>query len=164
MRSVKSIQEVYTKMARTNQSYQKLLTSSLSRRPRQQWKKHKGVWVFALNTLTQLAQAVTSKNDSLAIRDWKSKARKSALKESKIWLFHLEIRGTSTLGESSRMPDDSSRMSGIRVYVFCVIRRSLELLFEIQGLLVHELILEFFSTFRFGEAVVDLDTARALQF
>ncbi|GJY91588.1 hypothetical protein Tco_0506784 [Tanacetum coccineum] len=36
-------------------------------------------------------------------------------------------------------------------------------LFEIQGLLVHELILEFFSTFRFGEAVVDLDTARALQ-
>ncbi|GJT10984.1 hypothetical protein Tco_0858026 [Tanacetum coccineum] len=68
MRSVKSIQEVYTKMARTNQSYQKLLTSSLSRRPRQQWKKHKRVWVFALNTLTQLAQAVTSKNDSLAIR------------------------------------------------------------------------------------------------
>ncbi|GJZ45453.1 putative reverse transcriptase domain-containing protein [Tanacetum coccineum] len=30
--------------------------------------KAQGVWVFALNTLTQLAQAVTSKNDSLAIR------------------------------------------------------------------------------------------------
>ncbi|GKA56682.1 zinc finger, CCHC-type containing protein, partial [Tanacetum coccineum] len=31
--------------------------------------KAQGVWVFALNTLTQLTQAVTSKNDSLAIRD-----------------------------------------------------------------------------------------------
>ncbi|GJZ26035.1 hypothetical protein Tco_0570288, partial [Tanacetum coccineum] len=28
---------------------------------------------FALNTLTQLAQAVTSKNDSLAIRDWRAR-------------------------------------------------------------------------------------------
>ncbi|GJV48284.1 hypothetical protein Tco_1438496 [Tanacetum coccineum] len=35
-------------------------------------------------------------------------------------------------------------------------------LFEIRGPLVHELILEFFSTFIFGEAVVDLDTAGAL--
>ncbi|GKG50251.1 hypothetical protein Tco_0521351, partial [Tanacetum coccineum] len=32
------------------------------------------------------------------------------------------------------------------------------------GPLVHELILEFFSTFRFGEAVLDLDTAGDLQF
>nr|GFB24666.1 hypothetical protein [Tanacetum cinerariifolium] len=31
-------------------------------------------------------------------------------------------------------------------------------------MLVHEFILEFFSTFRFGEAVLDLDTAGALQF
>ncbi|GJZ22394.1 hypothetical protein Tco_0559433, partial [Tanacetum coccineum] len=30
--------------------------------------------------------------------------------------------------------------------------------------MVHELILEFFSTFRFGEVMTDLDTARALQF
>ncbi|GKE53081.1 hypothetical protein Tco_1488237, partial [Tanacetum coccineum] len=37
-------------------------------------------------------------------------------------------------------------------------------LFDIRGLLVHELILEFFSTFRFGEAVTDLDTPGALQF
>ncbi|GJS04201.1 hypothetical protein Tco_0320709 [Tanacetum coccineum] len=36
--------------------------------------------------------------------------------------------------------------------------------FEVRGLLVHELILEFFSTFRFGEAVLDLDTVGALQF
>ncbi|GJW51513.1 hypothetical protein Tco_0092864, partial [Tanacetum coccineum] len=37
-------------------------------------------------------------------------------------------------------------------------------IFKIRGSLVHELILEFFSTFRFGEVVVDLDTTRALQF
>ncbi|GJX06576.1 hypothetical protein Tco_0194508 [Tanacetum coccineum] len=37
-------------------------------------------------------------------------------------------------------------------------------LFEIRGPLMHELILEFFSTFRFGEVVVDLDTVGALQF
>ncbi|GKF68654.1 hypothetical protein Tco_0198333, partial [Tanacetum coccineum] len=37
-------------------------------------------------------------------------------------------------------------------------------LFDIRGLLVRELILEFFSTFRFEKAVLDLDTAGALQF
>ncbi|GJZ47198.1 hypothetical protein Tco_0601030 [Tanacetum coccineum] len=37
-------------------------------------------------------------------------------------------------------------------------------LFEIRGPLVHELLLEFFSTFRFREAVLDLDTTRALHF
>ncbi|GKG13499.1 hypothetical protein Tco_0350459 [Tanacetum coccineum] len=37
-------------------------------------------------------------------------------------------------------------------------------LFEIRCPLVNELILEFFSTFRFGEAVLDLDTGGALQF
>ncbi|GKD00058.1 hypothetical protein Tco_1170332, partial [Tanacetum coccineum] len=37
-------------------------------------------------------------------------------------------------------------------------------LFDIRGLLVHELILEFFSTFRFGEVMLDLDTPRGLQF
>ncbi|GKE93049.1 hypothetical protein Tco_1574144, partial [Tanacetum coccineum] len=36
--------------------------------------------------------------------------------------------------------------------------------FDIRGPLVHELILEFFSTFRFREAVLDLDKPRALQF
>ncbi|GJV39450.1 hypothetical protein Tco_1417890 [Tanacetum coccineum] len=35
-------------------------------------------------------------------------------------------------------------------------------LFEIRGPLVHKVILEFFSTFRFGKAVLDLDTAVAL--
>ncbi|GJR24105.1 hypothetical protein Tco_0972632 [Tanacetum coccineum] len=37
-------------------------------------------------------------------------------------------------------------------------------LFDIRGPLVHELILEFFSTYRFGEVVLDLDTVGALQF
>nr|GEX30915.1 hypothetical protein [Tanacetum cinerariifolium] len=37
-------------------------------------------------------------------------------------------------------------------------------LFEIRGPLVHELVLEFFSTFRFGEGVLDLDIATTLQF
>ncbi|GKB09328.1 hypothetical protein Tco_0837640, partial [Tanacetum coccineum] len=36
-------------------------------------------------------------------------------------------------------------------------------LFDIRGPLVHELILEFFSTFRFREDVLDLDTLGALQ-
>ncbi|GKF44311.1 hypothetical protein Tco_0130863 [Tanacetum coccineum] len=34
---------------------------------------------------------------------------------------------------------------------------------KIRGSLVHKLILKFFSTFRFGEAVLVLDTAEALQ-
>ncbi|GJU81046.1 hypothetical protein Tco_1283411 [Tanacetum coccineum] len=42
--------------------------------------------------------------------------------------------------------------------------RSWRQLFEIRGPLVHELILEFFSTFRFGEVVLDLDITGALQF
>ncbi|GKC92765.1 hypothetical protein Tco_1158207 [Tanacetum coccineum] len=33
-----------------------------------------------------------------------------------------------------------------------------------RGPLVHELILEFFSTFRFGQAILDLDTPGTLQF
>ncbi|GKF74592.1 hypothetical protein Tco_0220924, partial [Tanacetum coccineum] len=35
---------------------------------------------------------------------------------------------------------------------------------DISGPLVHELILEFFSTFRFGQAILDLDTPWTLQF
>ncbi|GKF21539.1 hypothetical protein Tco_0070177, partial [Tanacetum coccineum] len=37
-------------------------------------------------------------------------------------------------------------------------------LLDIRGPLVHELILEFFGTFRFRDAMLDLDTAGALQF
>ncbi|GJZ22126.1 hypothetical protein Tco_0559165 [Tanacetum coccineum] len=42
--------------------------------------------------------------------------------------------------------------------------RAWKRLFNIRGPLVHELILEFFCTFRFGEAVLDLDMIRALMF
>ncbi|GKB96734.1 hypothetical protein Tco_0982871 [Tanacetum coccineum] len=35
---------------------------------------------------------------------------------------------------------------------------------DIRGPLVHELILEFFSTFRFSQAILDLDTPRTLHF
>ncbi|GJW41894.1 hypothetical protein Tco_0070693 [Tanacetum coccineum] len=35
---------------------------------------------------------------------------------------------------------------------------------DIRGSFVHELILEFFSTFRFGQAILDLDSLRTLQF
>ncbi|GKC41319.1 hypothetical protein Tco_1059041 [Tanacetum coccineum] len=37
-------------------------------------------------------------------------------------------------------------------------------MFDIRGPLVHELILEFFSTFRFRQAILDLDTRGTLQF
>nr|GFA09875.1 hypothetical protein [Tanacetum cinerariifolium] len=37
-------------------------------------------------------------------------------------------------------------------------------LFNVRGPLVHELILEFFSTFRFRKTVLNLDTVRVLQF
>ncbi|GKE77393.1 hypothetical protein Tco_1543513 [Tanacetum coccineum] len=37
-------------------------------------------------------------------------------------------------------------------------------LFEIKGPLIHELILEFYSIFRFGQAILDLDTPGTLQF
>nr|GEZ93265.1 hypothetical protein [Tanacetum cinerariifolium] len=42
--------------------------------------------------------------------------------------------------------------------------RSWRRLFDIRGLLVYELILKFFSTFRFGKEVLDLDTLGALKF
>ncbi|GJW10292.1 hybrid signal transduction histidine kinase M [Tanacetum coccineum] len=35
-------------------------------------------------------------------------------------------------------------------------------MFDIRGPLVHDLILEFYSTFRFGQAILDLDTPRTL--
>ncbi|GJU96620.1 hypothetical protein Tco_1321376 [Tanacetum coccineum] len=124
--------------------------------------------------------------------------------EQNIWLFHLEIRGTSTLGLRDYsilmldIADFETRLAKIyrrevhRVQVFdfggfldmmveglrgmmlmehmdaqgqnVFTSRAWRRLFEIRGLLVHELILEFFRSFRFGEAVVDLDTAGDLQF
>ncbi|GJS56815.1 hypothetical protein Tco_0651599 [Tanacetum coccineum] len=63
-------------------------------------------------------------------------------------------------GLSARMLMKHRDAQGQSVFTSRAWRR----LFDIRGLLVYELILEFFSTFRFGEAVTDLDTAGALQF
>ncbi|GJV57606.1 hypothetical protein Tco_1458611 [Tanacetum coccineum] len=62
-------------------------------------------------------------------------------------------------GLSSRMLMEHKDAQGHGVFTSRAWRR----LFEIKGPLVHELILEFFSTFRFGEAVLDLDMAGALE-
>ncbi|GJR30589.1 hypothetical protein Tco_1106821 [Tanacetum coccineum] len=72
-------------------------------------------------------------------------------------------RGLSDLmaeGLIGRMLMEHKDAQGQSVFTSRVWRQ----LFEIRGPLVHELILEFFSTFKFGEVVVDLDTTGALQF
>ncbi|GJS35878.1 hypothetical protein Tco_0534260 [Tanacetum coccineum] len=63
-------------------------------------------------------------------------------------------------GLSARMLMEHRDAQGQSVFT----SRSWRWLFDIRGPLVHELILEFFSTFRFGETVTNLDTAGALQF
>ncbi|GJR02576.1 hypothetical protein Tco_0525560 [Tanacetum coccineum] len=63
-------------------------------------------------------------------------------------------------GLSTRMLMEHKDAHGQSVFTSRAWRR----LFDIRGLLVHELILEFFDMFRFGEAVLDLNTAGALQF
>ncbi|GJZ98644.1 hypothetical protein Tco_0671097 [Tanacetum coccineum] len=89
--------------------------------------------------------------------------------EPKIWLFHLGIRGISILGlrdystlmliswilRRGRMLMEHKDAQGQTVFTSQAWRR----LFEIRGPLVHELILEFFSTFRFKEAE-GMETAR----
>ncbi|GJX99309.1 hypothetical protein Tco_0356328 [Tanacetum coccineum] len=61
---------------------------------------------------------------------------------------------------STRMLMEHKDAQGHSVFTSRAWRR----LFDIRGPLVYELILEFFSTFRFGEAVTDLDTVGVLQF
>ncbi|GKF09308.1 hypothetical protein Tco_0043532 [Tanacetum coccineum] len=63
-------------------------------------------------------------------------------------------------GLSARMLIEYRDAQGQSVFT----SRAWRWIFDIRGPLVHELILEFFSTFRFGEAVTDLDTVGALQF
>ncbi|GKE18784.1 hypothetical protein Tco_1426361 [Tanacetum coccineum] len=96
-----------------------------------------------------------------------------------IWLSHLEIKDISTLGLRvystltlillilrrgwrgyTRDADGAQDAHGQSVLTTRAWRR----LFDVRGPLVHELILEFFSTFRFGEAVLNFDTAWALKF
>ncbi|GKE68128.1 hypothetical protein Tco_1526200, partial [Tanacetum coccineum] len=63
-------------------------------------------------------------------------------------------------GLSTRMLMEHKDAQGQSVFTSQAWRR----LFDIRVPLVHELILEFFSTFSFGEAVLDLDKPGALQF
>ncbi|GJU91672.1 hypothetical protein Tco_1304095 [Tanacetum coccineum] len=63
-------------------------------------------------------------------------------------------------GLSTRMLMEHMDTQGQSMFTSIAWRR----LFDIRGSLVHELIMELFSTFRFGEAILDLDTLRALQF
>ncbi|GKC85347.1 hypothetical protein Tco_1141064 [Tanacetum coccineum] len=63
-------------------------------------------------------------------------------------------------GLSARMLMEHMDAQGVSLFTSRAWRR----LFDIRGPLVYELILEFFSTFRFGEAILDLDTPGALQF
>ncbi|GJT29538.1 hypothetical protein Tco_0909813 [Tanacetum coccineum] len=63
-------------------------------------------------------------------------------------------------GLSARMLMEHRDAQGVSLFT----SRAWRQLFDIRGLLVHELILEFFSTFRFGETILDLDKAGALQF
>ncbi|GJZ84887.1 hypothetical protein Tco_0650226 [Tanacetum coccineum] len=63
-------------------------------------------------------------------------------------------------GLSGRMLMEHRDKAGVSVFTSRAWRR----MFDIRGPLVHELILEFFSTFRFGQAILDLDTPGTLQF
>nr|GEU65097.1 hypothetical protein [Tanacetum cinerariifolium] len=79
----------------------------------------------------------------------------------RVYVFDFE-RLTDLMAEglSGQMLIEHRDAQGQSVFTSRALRR----LFEVRGLLVHELILEFFSTFRFREAILDLDTAGALQF
>ncbi|GKD62962.1 hypothetical protein Tco_1305070, partial [Tanacetum coccineum] len=63
-------------------------------------------------------------------------------------------------GLSGRMLMEHMDAQGVSLFTSRAWRR----LFDIRRPLVHELILEFFSTFRFGQAISDLDTPGPLQF
>ncbi|GKC80348.1 hypothetical protein Tco_1131122 [Tanacetum coccineum] len=63
-------------------------------------------------------------------------------------------------GLTARLTMEHRNEAGVSVFTSRAWRRML----DIRGPLVHELILEFFSTFRFGQAILDLDTPRVLPF
>ncbi|GJW79458.1 hypothetical protein Tco_0143433 [Tanacetum coccineum] len=75
----------------------------------------------------------------------------------------FDFRGLTDLmakGLRGRMLMEHRDVQGLSVFTSRAWRRP----FEIRGPLVHELILEFFSTFRFREVVLELDTVKASQF
>ncbi|GKE16731.1 hypothetical protein Tco_1424308, partial [Tanacetum coccineum] len=69
----------------------------------------------------------------------------------------FDFKGLSDLmaeGLTARMLMEHRNDQGVSLFTSRAWRR----LFDIKGPLVHELILEFYSTFRFGLAILDLDT------
>ncbi|GKA66108.1 hypothetical protein Tco_0765916 [Tanacetum coccineum] len=79
---------------------------------------------------------------------------------------HQYLRYEGLQYTEADIADFESRLARIyrREGVSLFTSRAWRWLFDIRGPFVHELILEFFSTFRLGEAILDLDTPRALQF
>ncbi|GJU81805.1 hypothetical protein Tco_1284170 [Tanacetum coccineum] len=63
-------------------------------------------------------------------------------------------------GLTQRMVMEHMDAEGVIVFS----SKAWRILFDIRGPLIQEYILEFFSTFRFGEAILELDTIGALQF
>ncbi|GJX53958.1 hypothetical protein Tco_0282327 [Tanacetum coccineum] len=115
------------------------------RRPRHQYLRYKGL---------QYADA--------DIADFETKLARIYMREiHRVQVF--DFRGLLDLmaeGLSARMLMEHRDAQGQSMFTSRAWRR----LFDIRGPLVHELILEFFNTFKFGEAVLDLDTPGALQF
>ncbi|GKE88921.1 hypothetical protein Tco_1566396, partial [Tanacetum coccineum] len=75
----------------------------------------------------------------------------------------FDFRGLPDLmaeGLSTRMLMEHQDDQGVSLFT----SRAWMRLFEIKGPLIHELILEFYSIFRFGQAILDLDTPGTLQF
>ncbi|GJW36120.1 hypothetical protein Tco_0059040 [Tanacetum coccineum] len=96
------------------------------------------------------------------IVDFKARlARIYMMEVHRVQVFDFgELSDLMAEGMSARMLMEHKDAQGVSLFT----SRSWRRLFDIRRPLVHELILEFFSTFRFGEAVTDFDTARALQF
>nr|GEU83530.1 hypothetical protein [Tanacetum cinerariifolium] len=92
------------------------------------------------------------------------KERLGRIYERGVHRVHVfDFRGLTDLmaeGLSGRMLMEHKDAQGQSVFTNQALRK----LSEVQGPLVHELILEFFSIFRNREVVLDLDTAEALQF
>ncbi|GJS12821.1 hypothetical protein Tco_0407293 [Tanacetum coccineum] len=73
----------------------------------------------------------------------------------------FDFEGLSDLmaeGLTARITMEHCDEASISVFTSRAWRR----MFDIRGPLVHELILEFFSTFRFGQAILDMDTLGTL--
>ncbi|GJY97329.1 hypothetical protein Tco_0514239 [Tanacetum coccineum] len=91
-------------------------------------------------------------------------ARLARIYRREVHRVHVfDFRGLPDLmaeGLSARMLMEHQDDQGVSLFTSRAWRRH----FDIRGLLIHELILEFYSTFRFGHTILDLDTLGTLQF